>query len=472
MSRQSTLMKNTAIILFGKVCTQLISYLLLPLYTTVLSTEEYGTVDLLITYVTLIAPVITLQMESAVFRFLIDVRSDKTAASRIITNSLACLLGTLGIFLAAYGVLNCLIAYAYALPFAACVVASALLAVFLQISRGLGDNVTYAAGSAVSGILTIVLNILLIVVFPLGVTGMLWATALAQLTAAAFVAVRIRIFRYVDRKQIDKTVIREMSRYSLPLLPNSLSWWIISVSDRTLVTFFIGADANGILAVATKLSAIVVNVFAIFNLSWTESVAVHIRDRDGAAYISEITDQCFRLFGSCGLVLIMGCAVFFRYLVGPDFQSAYDLIPLLVIGSVLNVLQSLYGIIYIGLKDTKKVSRSSAVAAAINILVDLLLIKLIGLYAAPVSTICAMLYLSIYRYIDVNRRVSIRLDAKPMTILLAGYAVTYVVYLQKITVLSCVWLAASVVFCIVWNRTILREGVGLIKGKISAQKQK
>ena len=125
MSRQSTLMKNTAIILFGKVCTQLISYLLLPLYTTVLSTEEYGTVDLLITYVTLIAPVITLQMESAVFRFLIDVRSDKTAASRIITNSLACLLGTLGIFAAAYAVLNCFVAYAYALPFAACVVASA-----------------------------------------------------------------------------------------------------------------------------------------------------------------------------------------------------------------------------------------------------------------------------------------------------------------------------------------------------------
>ena len=69
MSRNTTLLKNTLIILFGKVCTQLISYFLLPVYTTVLSTEEYGTVDLLITYVTLIAPIITLQMEAAVFRF-------------------------------------------------------------------------------------------------------------------------------------------------------------------------------------------------------------------------------------------------------------------------------------------------------------------------------------------------------------------------------------------------------------------
>lgn len=475
MSRQSTLMKNTAIILFGKLCTQLISYLLLPLYTTVLSTEEYGTVDLLTTYVTLIAPVVTLQMEAAVFRFLIDVRGDKVAVSRIITSSLACLLGTLGIFLAAYGVLNCFIAYTYALPFAACVIANALLAVVLQMSRGLGDNVTYAAGSAVSGILTIVFNILLIVVFPLGVTGMLWATALAQLTGAAFVAIKIRVFRYIDKKQIDKAVIREMSRYSLPLLPNSLSWWIISVSDRTLVTFFIGVDANGILAVATKLAAIVVNVFGIFNLSWTESVAVHIRDRDGAAYISEVTNQSFRLFGSCGLVLIMGCAVFFRYFVGADFQSAYDLIPLLVIGSVLNVLQSLYGIIYIGLKDTRRVSRSSAVAAAINLVIDLLLIKGIGLYAAPISTICAMLFLSIYRYMDVNRKLSIRMSAKQLAVLLAGYAVTYAIYLQRKTAMSCIWLAATVAFCAVWNRAMLRDGVQLVKGKLrskNAQKQK
>ena len=108
MSRNKTLLKNTLIILFGKVCTQLISYLLLPVYTTVLTTEEYGTVDLLITYVTLIAPVITLQMEAAVFRFLIDVRDDADGASRIMTNSMVCIGATIGIFLVGYGIVNCL----------------------------------------------------------------------------------------------------------------------------------------------------------------------------------------------------------------------------------------------------------------------------------------------------------------------------------------------------------------------------
>ena len=436
MSRKSMLVKNTAIILFGKVCTQLISYLLLPMYTTVLSTEEYGTVDLLITYVALIAPIITLQMESAAFRFLVDVRDDKESISRTITNSIACLCVPLCIFLAICGIVNCIIDYAYALPFAVCVIANAL-----------------------------------IVVFPLGVTGMLWATALAQLLGAVCVAAKIRILDYIDKKLISKAVIREMSRYSLPLLPNSLSWWIISVSDRTIVTFFIGAEANGILAVATKLATIVVNVFAVFNLSWTESVAVHIHDKDGAAYISEISNQCFQLFGSCGLALIMGCSVFFRYLVGPDFQGAYNLVPLLVIGGVLNVLQSLYGIIYIGLKDTRQVSHSSMMAAAINITIDLLLIKAVELYAAPISTICAMLFLSISRYIDVNRIIRVRLNMRCVAVLAAGYVITYAVYWRRETVLGLIWLVASLAFCVVWNRKILYDCAAAIKEKLKGKNQ-
>ena len=47
MSRKTELAKNTAILTVGKLCTQCISFFLLPLYTAILSTEEYGTFDLL-----------------------------------------------------------------------------------------------------------------------------------------------------------------------------------------------------------------------------------------------------------------------------------------------------------------------------------------------------------------------------------------------------------------------------------------
>ena len=77
------LVKNTAIISFGKMCTQLVSFLLMPFYTAVLSTQEYGIVDLIVTYGQLFLPVFTLQLEQALFRFLID-RTISSTSSNIL----------------------------------------------------------------------------------------------------------------------------------------------------------------------------------------------------------------------------------------------------------------------------------------------------------------------------------------------------------------------------------------------------
>ena len=74
--KNKELIKNSVILIVGKFCTQFITFLLLPLYTFKLSTSEYGIVDLITTYVALLVPVITFQLEMAIFRFLIDFRND------------------------------------------------------------------------------------------------------------------------------------------------------------------------------------------------------------------------------------------------------------------------------------------------------------------------------------------------------------------------------------------------------------
>ena len=88
MSREKTLVKNTAILTIGKICTQLITFFLLPLYTGILSTEEYGTVDLLNTLVSLLLPVVTFQIEKGLFRELVTSRDDEKKKKIIISTSI------------------------------------------------------------------------------------------------------------------------------------------------------------------------------------------------------------------------------------------------------------------------------------------------------------------------------------------------------------------------------------------------
>ena len=88
MTKEKYLFKNTFIITIGKICTQLITFFLLPLYTAVLSTEEYGIVDLVTTLSMLLLPIITFQVEQAIFRELLENRTNKKKNDLIISNGI------------------------------------------------------------------------------------------------------------------------------------------------------------------------------------------------------------------------------------------------------------------------------------------------------------------------------------------------------------------------------------------------
>ena len=88
MSREKNLAKNTFIITVGKISTQFITFFLLPLYTGILSTEEYGTIDLVNTLVILMTPIITFQVEQGTFRMLVDARNNFFQQKEIITSSI------------------------------------------------------------------------------------------------------------------------------------------------------------------------------------------------------------------------------------------------------------------------------------------------------------------------------------------------------------------------------------------------
>ena len=88
MSRKTELAKNTAILTVGKLCTQCISFFLLPLYTAILSTEEYGTFDLLVTYSTLLLPLVNWQLDQGLFRFMLDHRGNKEEQGKLFSTLL------------------------------------------------------------------------------------------------------------------------------------------------------------------------------------------------------------------------------------------------------------------------------------------------------------------------------------------------------------------------------------------------
>lgn len=463
MSKKSELAKNTAIITVGKIATQFVSFFLLPLYTAALSTSEFGIVELCITYTSLLMPIVLCQVDQGLFRFMVDMRNDEIGKKKILSTVVmfaviqVCIVS--GIFVAIQGFINSV--YKWFLFFNVLTMIGSNL--MLQTSRGLGDYVGYAGGSFLSAVWQIAGNVLGILVFHKGAYGMLVATITANLAATTFIFVRKKLWLYLNREYFDKNLLREVLKYSIPLIPNALSWWTLHASDRTIVSFILGTSAAGLLSVANKFSNMYITIYQIFNVSWTESAALHINDSDKEHFFTEIINTMFQLFMSMAIGIVACLPFVFPIMVHEKFQSVYPMIPICVVGTMLNVVVGLYSVIYVALKKTKEIARTAIYSAVINIAVHLLFIKWLGLYAAAISTAVSFAAMVLYRYIDLKKYMEIKLKASIVGKVMLLFGVSLFSYYCNNKVIQGILLVVIVAGVAVMNRSFLFSAIQMIK---------
>ena len=463
MSKGKDLAKNTVIVSIGKICTQLITFFLLPVYTAVLSNEEYGVVDLLNTLTSLLLPIATLQIEQGIFRYLLDCRENKEKQTTLITTVSKFILVQFAICILIFLCASPFIHNEYKYFLMANLLMGILSSISLQICRGLGDNKTYAVGSFITGALTVILNVIFIVVFKWGAYGMLIATAISNLLCAIYVFVKKKIYKYIDIKQNDKKLLKDIVKYSVPLIPNMISWWIVNASDRTIISAVIGVAQNGIYSAANKFSGIFSTLYSVFNLTWTESASININSEDRDEFFSKIFDFIVRFFGSLCLGTIAVMPFVFGILVNEKFAESYYQIPILILGSVFNILVSFLGSVYVAKKLTKEIAKTSIIAAIINIVVNIALINQIGLYAASISTVIAYFAMFIYRWIDVKKYVSIKTNKALIAVLSVSFLVAIITYYLKMKIISIVVLLAVIIIAIYINKDSAKYLTEIVK---------
>lgn len=242
-----------------------------------------------------------------------------------------------------------------------------------------------------------------------------------------------------------------MLGYSLPLIPNGVIWWIINASDRTIINIFMNTSANGIYAVSNKFSTIIIQIYNVFNLSWTESASMHIADNDRDEFFSDMLNDVIALFSSLSILCIAAMPIIFPFMIGKEFAEAYIYIPYLIIGVIFNIIVSFVGGIYIALKETKKIAATSFWAGIINILSNLVMVKKFGIYAAALSTIFAFFIMSVFRIIDIKKTIHLKLSMKNIVAIVLVLAVCIFLYYQEKTVFKILNLVFATAFCLYLN---------------------
>jgi len=435
MERSEELTKNTFIITIGKISTQFITFLLLPLYTSLLKAEEYGTVDLITTIVALFIPILSLMIDQAVFRFLLACQTQEEQKETISSAFIVLILLNCG-FIFLYIILLLFIYQKYKIWILLILSITSFSNFFLQVSRGLKHINDYALGSFICSVVTTILNILCIAFLHMGAIGMLIATFAGNFICTLFLALKLDIIKYISLHYFNKECALAQLKYSIPLVPNQLSLWVMNSSDRFIVAFMLGAGANGILAVAHKFPSIYMTFFNIFLLAWHESGAIHYFDEDRDDFFSDMLGKIITIFSTMCMGIITILPFVFNVLVNDSYHEAYFNIPIYLIGFLFNVIIGLLGVIYVATKKTIEIAKSTLLAAFINIIVNLLLIKKLGLYAASISTFVGYIITMIYRIIDTRKYIDIKYNVKQYILIGFALSICCIIYYMNNKIIS------------------------------------
>ncbi len=467
MSRGGKLAKNTIILAIGTFLPKLASFITLPILTGKLTKESYGTYDLIVVLVSLFLPAVTLQIQTAAFRFLIDIRDKKDKVKSIITNITA--------FIIPVSIIALLILYfcLYKIDFEVRILIC--LYYFLdifgnssrQIVRGLSENLKYSLSAIINSVAQLVFVVVFVWYFEIGLLGGVLALAVAELISVLYLFFSAKIYKFLDFKMISIKEIKRMLAYSWPMVPNSMSMWVMRVSDRLVITFFMNVSANAVYAVANKIPQLLTLAQTTFTMAWQENASIVSKDEDADRYYSDMYKTMFDLMAGAMCMIIAFVPLLFIILVRGDYSEAYNQIPILLLGMFFYAMSAYLGGIYVAYMKTKSVGITTMIAAVLNVVIDVALIHFIGLYAASLSTLISYVFLFFYRLIDVRKIIKIQYDLKHMILVFVFMTlVSILCVLQNSIVNIFNFLLATVVF-LALNRQFLTLVFNMIKKKVA-----
>ena len=409
MNQKKELIKNTIIISIGKFSTQLVSFLLLPLYTSLLTTAEYGQYDFLNTISIFLIPCVTLLMEEGMFRFLIDAKETKSKGEVFSTTFLFSIASFI-IWSILIFIVGTILNYPFTVYLIFYIFASLLSSLAGSTARGLSKFKLYSLFCFLSSFLTILLNILFILGFKMRLDSLFLSYIIGNSVISLWLLFKIKVFSYVRISNLDKKVTKEMIKYSFPLVPNSISWNAISLTDRLLIINYLGAAKNGIYSVGLRFPTIINTCYSYFNLSWKESASKMVNKKDKDDFYNSVYINLNRLLICVSILIIAFLPVIFNILIKKDYREVYDYIPLMIMSVYFSNLSNFCSGIFSAYKDTKILAKTTLVATIINFIVGFLLIQKIGLYASILATLTAYIVIYFYRNSKLKKYIVLKHD--------------------------------------------------------------
>ena len=470
MARYSRLGKNTVLVFIGNAGSKLVGLLMLPFYTRCLSVEDYGTTDIINVYVTFLLSIVSCCIAESIFIFPKGQTYEKQR--EFLSSGLAFLIIAFlvtGIIFAGVSIVadcysiensftqNILLIYAL-------LIAQLSQQLFQQFARSIDRIMVFSVAGIVLTVGTALFSFFFIP--RLGVVGFVLSLVLANWVTTAYSLFCSTAYRFISLPAISWERCREMLKYSIPLIPNGIMWWLVSALNRPIMEANLGMHAIGLFAVANKFPAILTMIFAVFSTSWQISV-IEEYEKDG---YSHFFNNVFRIvillmiLASC-LISILSPLIISIF-ANENYYESWRYVPVLLLSSVLIGISGMAGSNFSATKESKYFFYSSVWGALTAVIGNILFIPYIGTMGACLSVVFSFLVMSLSRCFYCWKYVKIHHISKIIFSLVGNIIIILLTLSSLYTSFKIVGYCLSFIFILYVNGDVLRQVYNVIKSRI------
>jgi O-antigen/teichoic acid export membrane protein len=314
-----------------------VGFLLLPVFTQVLSPSDYGQLSVALSVNSFASVVFALGFEVGVFRNYFQLAHDDVARTRyvrttwtfLIFSSLAMALASAAILAPLVGSSHILSASRLALSLIAAAAVVAATTVPLAVLRAANRIRDYLLlNGAIAGVSTS-LTLILVVWLRVGVTGWLLALVVAGLGGLIFA---MYIVPYARPQPFDRRMVRTTLSLSLNVVPHLASLWALQLADRILVATLLSTGAAGVYSLGSNLALPMYMIVLGFGAAFMPDYAR--AGQKGSAH--ESLRHTIILQVAVVVILCVACALLgppaVHLLTNERYVAAAQLVPWLVLG--------------------------------------------------------------------------------------------------------------------------------------------
>lgn len=430
MNSYKKLLNNSFIFALGNLGSKIISFILVPLYTYYLTIEEYGTVDLLITTVSMLLPIVSFSVFDGVLRFVME---KNTKDGEVLYNSL--LIGLFGFVISLIGIplllylniFNDLLIFLYAL-----LILQILERILAQFSRGSGKTKIFAINGILLTFNTGIFNLFFLVTLKMGVKGYFYSMIIAYIVSILYLALSLKVIQYLKPKHKNNFLSKELLKYSIPMIPNSLMWWLINASSRFFIRYFVGIEANGLFAVSSRIPALINLVNQVFTQAWQLSAIEEFENTSKSEFYSSVFSYLSSIMFIGVSLIMIAIKPIFSTIFSIDYFMAWQVTPLLLLGTLFSCFSGFLGSIYIASKQTKGIFRTSMYGGIVSLFFNIILIPNFGLIGSGISSFLSFFVIFYIRYLDTKNEIKFNINWKLLLVNLSLILIQYLILLISI----------------------------------------